>query len=993
MSREMNRLKKLFLCFWLCFPLTAVSAQYRFDRWTTDSGLPQNSVRAVSHTKDGYLWLGTFEGLARFDGANFTNFDNINTPEIKSNFIAALLEDSRNNLWIGIEGGGLVKRAGNHFTYFSKSDGLVDDGLICLFEDRAGNIWAGTVEGISVFGRDGKIVNRTTADGLPNNRVEDFAEDDAGNMWIATDNGLACLKNGKITVLTENDGLPSNSVKTLLWNAAEGLWIGTANGLVRLKDGKFFGFGADIEKSLGIVRKLCEDGRGNLWIGSENKGLFRFKAGEMNAPAAVGEVDEKNISAIYADAENNLWVGGWLGGLYRYREKRFRPFFKPGGAPEEEFTKAIYEDRTGALWYSTNDKLKRFKDGALTEFDLLKIGFISVTAIAEDAEGNLWFGGTPGISRYDGNRFSALTAKDGLIPGSVYAMLGDRAGSLFVGTSQGLSVYRDGQFTNYTTADGLVDNFVLSLYEDRAGSVWIGTRNGISRFTNGRFTNWTTDETAAGTQVISFYEDGGGAMWIGTSGGGLKRYKDGVFTTITSREGLYDNLAFQILEDRRGDLWMCGNKGVYRASLAELNDFADGRRASVNSYNYGTADGLPSRECNGASPAGWKTHDGQIWFPTVKGLAAVDENQSNLQPSAVIIEQVRLDNRVLDENSSIEIKPGEDSLEIQYTGINWIRPREIRFRYKLENLDQDWIEAGTRRTAYFPHLPPGYYVFTVVADNGDGVWNAAGKTLSIKVLPPFYRTWWFIGLCVLFAAGIGYFLYRRRIAQLERAGLVQQDFSRRLMSAHESERRRIAAELHDSIGQSLAMIKNRAVLGVELVTEEAAREQLDLIGAQTARTISEVREISYNLRPHLLDQLGLKRSLNSLLRQFVESEKIEIYSEVEDVDALFDKEAELSIYRIVQESLSNVVKHAAASEIEIYVKKSERIFSIIIIDNGNGFDLHAVGRTENSKNGGFGLFGIGERVRMLGGTHEIESETGAGTSIFIRIPLPDKTRK
>jgi ligand-binding sensor domain-containing protein len=310
----------------------------------------------------------------------------------------------------------------------------------------------------------------------------------------------------------------------------------------------------------------------------------------------------------------------------------------------------------------------------------------------------------------------------------------------------------------YTTRDGLADEEFVNMYEDRAGAVWLATRyGGMSRFKDGRITTWTTREGLASNHVLSFYEDRTGALWIGTHGGGLHRFKDGKFAIITVNDGLYDNLAFQILsdtDDDSGNLWMSGNRGVYRASLKELNDFADGRARSVTSFSYGVADGMLTRECNGGSPAGCKTRDGRLWFPTNKGVVVIDPNRRDPRATLVAIEEARVDRMALPPGQDVLIKPGQDNLEIRYTGLNWLRPQQINFKYKLVGLDHDWVSAGMRRAAYFPHLPPGEYTFQVIADNGEGVWNEEGKSLRITVLAPFYRRPWFLTLIGLAVVGL-----------------------------------------------------------------------------------------------------------------------------------------------------------------------------------------------------------------------------------------------
>ncbi len=423
-----------------------------------------------------------------------------------------------------------------------------------------------------------------------------------------------------------------------------------------------------------------------------------------------------------------------------------------------------------------------------------------------------------------------------------------------------------------------------------------------------------TGKDGLAENIRTIYEDSDGTFWIGTYDSGLSRFKNGKFTSYTTAEGLFSNGVFQILEDKRGNFWMSSNQGIYRVNKEQLNDFADGKISAVTSTVFGKSDGMLNVECNGGrQPAGIKTSDGKFWFPTQDGVAIINPEAIpfNPLPPPVVIESAFLEGKKVELTDKLEIQPDQDNLEINYTGLSFIKPEQVQFKYKLEGLDEDWTNAANRREAYYPYLPPGKYTFRVIAANSDNVWNNEGAAIAITVLPPFYRTFWFIGLAILSFGVVGFALYKRRVSELERRRTAQEEFSRRLINAHESERRRIAAELHDSLGQSLAMIKNSAVFGSQTAEDlPAAKEQLAEISTQSAHAIAEVREIAYNLRPYLLDRLGLTKAIRSLLNKTADAYPIKVISEVDEVDEFFPNEAEISIYRIVQESLNNVIKHS-----------------------------------------------------------------------------------
>ncbi len=971
-----------------------VLGRYQQQVWQDQHGLPQNSINAIARTRDGYLWLGTFEGAVRFDGVHFTVFDNITTGVFGSNSIISLLTDREGRLWVGTLSGGLTCLADGRFTRYTTKDGLSNDYVQCLLEGRGGELWVGTENGLNCF-RDGRFATYTVKDGLPHNKIWALTEDHEGALWVGTENGLASLKDGRFTAYSMRDGLPVNDVRALYFDRLDTLWVGTTRGLGQFKGGRFTAYG-DKKSLAGLaVRALCEDRRGALWIGTESQGLYRIEGGRFDAYTSREGLPGDRVTTIYEDPEGDLWVGTDATGLCQLREGRFQVYTEEDGLADD-FVRAIYEDRSGNLWLSTTRGLSRFKDGAFTSYAGPDGRPIHTNTLSDDSQGGLWFSDGNRLCRLDGNRFTTWTDRDGLADSNIFALHYDHSDTLWVATyGGGLGRLRDGHFTFYTTRDGLPNDNIISLYEDRAGAIWVGTMSGFSRMQDGRLTTWTTGDGMTVDPVISFYEDRDGGLWVGTHGGGLIRFKDGKFVTITSRDGLYDNLAFQILEDDNGDLWMSGNRGIYRANLKELNDFADGRISRVNSFAYGVADGMLSRECNGANPAGWKTRDGRLWFATVKGAVVIDPRRYNTEPPLVAIEQATLDREILPAGESVRIRPGQGNLEIHYTGLSWQRPQQIKFKYQLVGLDAEWVDAGERRTAYYSHLPPGEYTFKVIADNGEGVWNLEGKSLRITVLPPFYRTWWFVTLAALAAAGLIAMAWTYRVAQLTRAQAVQQAFSRQLIESQEGERKRIAAELHDSLGQTLLIIKNRAFLGTR-VTEnggssstqlETANEQFDEISSAAAEAINEVRAIAYHLRPSQLERLGLTMSIEEMIEQVAEASGIRFDCEIASLDRVFSSESEINFYRIVQESLNNIVKHSDATQVRIRIRSHGRGVELIIQDNGKGFEPSAA-RANGSRKPGLGLISIAERARILGGTHQIESVPGRGTTVTVNIETP-----
>jgi ligand-binding sensor domain-containing protein/signal transduction histidine kinase len=959
-----------------------VLGRYQQFVWQDQHGLPQNGVLAILRSRDGYLWLGTIEGAARFDGVRFVVFDSNNTPAIKSNQILSLAEDRAGDLWLGAVSGGLTRYAEGRSRLYTTRDGLSSDFVRCLLADRAGNLWVGTRGGGLNLFRDERFTAYTTRDGLPGDQITALAEDARGGLWIGTTQGLAHFEPGRITAYTTRDGLPHEKVNALWVESAGELWVGTGGGLCRFQQGRFVVEDLPTQSS---VTALFEDRQRNLWVGTHGKGLFLRRGGRFLPYTVRDGLSSDTVLALYQDPEGDLWVGTVDGGLCQLREGRFTSYMTEDGLPHNWVT-AVFEDSQGSLWLGTRGGLGRFKDGAITPYTTIR-GLPENDSIAEDRAGNLWFSAGGKLTQFRDGQFTPWTSVQGLPHESVRELLGDRAGNLWLSTpGHGLTQFQAGRFRGFDTRDGLADNEVTALYEGRSGQLWVGTRNGsISRFeaeTQG-FTTWTAKDGLPGNQVLSFYEDRAGALWIGTNGSGLCRFQAGKFATITVNDGLYDNLAHQILsdtEDDSGDLWMSGNRGIYRASLRELNDFADGRLKSVTSFVYGAADGMMNRECNGASPAGWKTRDGRLWFPTVKGAVVLDPKQRNLQPSLVAIERIILDRVPVPAGHAVQVRPDQENLEIEYTGLNWRRPQQIRFKYQLVGFNHDWVEAGTRRTAYFSGLPPGDYTFQVVADNGEGLWNMEGARLRIVVLPPFYRTWWFLTLAALSVVGIVFAAFKYRVRQIEQREAAQQAFSQQLIESQEVERKRIAAELHDSLGQQLLVIKNWAMIGLNVVNGDTqTREPLAEISTTASQAIDDVRQVVYDLRPYQLDKIGLVNTLRFMIEKVGAAAGIAFQTEFGAIDQLFTYNEQVTLYRIVQECVNNIVKHSQASVARVVIEPQGTTVQVQIEDNGRGFV--AAQRQGN----GFGLKGLHERVRMLKGELMIHSAPGSGTKIHITL--------
>jgi signal transduction histidine kinase/ligand-binding sensor domain-containing protein len=628
------------------------------------------------------------------------------------------------------------------------------------------------------------------------------------------------------------------------------------------------------------------------------------------------------------------------------------------------------------MWFGAEYAVYRMKNGVVTEWRKRLRG----GSIAEDSAGGLWLTDLESAFRYRQLRLTE-TVRPGF-PHRLESMYGDRRGTLWMGSDDsGFCRWHDKKLTCFKGADANA-NDVLAFHEDRSGAVWIATGNGLKRWKEGVLETWTTKDGLASNQTASFYETGGGSLWIGSENGGLTRYKDGRFSRVTIDNGLFDNVAFAILEDDDGNLWMSCNRGIYRVSLRELEECADGRRRTVQSYSYGVADGMLSRECNGAFPAGWRSTDGKLWFTTLNGAVAIDPNRIRIgRAPSVKIEEVNSGGPVT-AGTAVRLGRGQENLEIRYTALHCARPKQAHFKVKLEGLDRDWTDMGLSRSVHYSHLPPGRFTFRVIADNGEGIWDLSGARMKLSIAGPYYTTWWFLSLCVLAAALITAVAWRMRMAGLIHARELQRRFLHRLIQSQEQERKRLAGELHDSLAQRLTIIKNLALLDGRAGAPSGG-EKMGLIATEAGESLREVRDISYALRPYQLDYLGLRAALEALVKKAASLGQTEFIGDFTGIEDSVGEDEEINLYRIVQECLQNIVKHAQARHAEVFVSRNGNRVCLQITDDGVGFRA-------DENHAGLGLTSISERVQLIGGKLTIQSTPGQGTSL--RIELAVKTR-
>jgi ligand-binding sensor domain-containing protein/serine phosphatase RsbU (regulator of sigma subunit) len=736
-----------------------VLTQYVRQVWLASDGLPLNAIFTITQTRDGYIWVGTHEGLARFDGIHFTTFNRQNTPILNNNRITVLCEAPSGALWIGtggdrffssggVRGGGLFRYDQGRWQRFGMDDGLPDDIINALTIDPSGTLWAGTMNGLVAF--DGQRFTHYTA-GLPSTKIAALRFDRQGILWIGTTSGLARFQQGRI----ETTELTDHSIQALYEDQAGCLWIGTQTGLLYRPPSSTRCIPTKVTSP---VTDICEDPDGNLWVSTYTQGLIRCRGETIDVftpPPHPGTdtvtfgVHEMSL-CLLTGREGELWVGTGRG-LYCFHDGAVTPLGEPEGLLGT-YTYPILQDRAGVIWVGTSEGgLSRIEQGKVTATWGQRPGKSGrpglpgddVLALCEDHTGALWLGSSTGLTRKEGNRFTTYRPANGLSGLPVRVIHEEPDGSLLIGAGTTLCRFAGGKFTRMGTNEGypVPDAQVLFIGRDRDGNLWIGTNRGLVCQRQGRFTLYGVADGLPNPNVKYLYHDSQGILWFGTAGG-LVHFANHRFTAITTRQGLFDDNIHVILVDDQDRFWMSSNLGIFTVPRAELIACAEKRQPRVTCRVFGPSDGMRDQEGNGSrQPAGCRAADGSLWFPTTNGIAILNPVTLpyNASPPPVTIERLLADGQSL-ENLSPVLPVHTQTVEIHYTGLSFILPKQVTFAYQLSGLSQDWQAAGSRRTAYFSGLPPGTYTFRVRAFNRDGVASANVAEVRFSIPAPWYRT-------------------------------------------------------------------------------------------------------------------------------------------------------------------------------------------------------------------------------------------------------------
>ncbi len=977
--------------------MPAATLNYFTHAWQSGDGLPQNALTAIVQAKDGYLWLGTYSGLTRFDGVKFVVFDNRTTPEMHSSRVTSLFEDAAGELWIGYETGELTRFKDGKFRAVEMVPNWNGRRILAITADAARDIWILGADGMVARLRDGMILAPESGTAP---EVTSLARDRQGTLWIVRNGRISLLRNGRLLPMPFESESVGGYVQGICASGDGGMWV-AANGRVRKwRENKWDKDAGPVPWGQGQALAFMETRAGNLAAGVVDQGLIlMLPTGEVLNFNRNNGLPSDWVRAVCEDREGNLWVGTGSG-LAVLRAGKVATV----NAPDQWQKRAVLTigtARDGSLWFGTEGAgLYQLNDGKWTRFGTEQgVSNLFAWAVCESAEGRMWAGTwSGGLLVQQGDRFERLRELENN-PDHIPALLRVPDGSTWIGTGSGLLHYQAGKVTAYGSAEGLKLPDVRAVVQDREGTVWFGMLGGgLGRLqSSGALRQFGKADGLSTDFVQCLHLDDDDTLWIGTFGGGLNRLKQGRFAAISTSHGLPNNTICHMEEDGRGNFWLSSYGGIFRVAKAELNRCADGAIPSVTCLTYGIGDGLPTLECSGGSqPSGCKTPDGRLWFPTSKGVVVVDPNEvkTNQLAPPVVIEELLVDNRRVARDAAstapLRIPAGQNRFEFHYTGLSFVVPEKVRFKYRLEGLETEWQDGDTERQINYSYIAPGDYTFRVIACNNDGKWNEEGASLAFTLLPHFWQTWWFLALTatLALAAASSVVMYgmqrrmRRKLERLER------------QRAIERERERIAKDIHDDLGASLTritMLSQSAQGNLDDPVQAAAN--LDRIYGTARELTRAMDEIVWAVNPKHDTLDSLASYLGKFAQDFLGAARVRCRLDLPVQLPAWHLTAEVrhNLFLAFKEALHNVVKHAAASEVRVSLLLQPPGFVLAVEDNGCGFSALPPGADlppdpERLAHGN-GLANMRRRLEEIGGACDIQSAPQQGARVRFTVSV------
>jgi ligand-binding sensor domain-containing protein/signal transduction histidine kinase len=959
------------------------SESLSFHRWGHEDGLPDETVTALLQTRDGYLWIGTASGLARFDGVEF---EAVSLSGAESNRVAAvtsLCEDDQRRLWIGTRESGLFWLAAGVAHRFTES--AQNESITSLAADGSGQLWVGTAGGLFRVNL-ATLRQATPSLGFTNELVSSVHAARSGTIWITTRTGMSQCKNGRITAVefeAQNEGRNAEFMG-LYEDRTGNLWAFGDTYLVNLSEGKRFNYFRTGDASSFRIWTLCEGRGGQLWIGTSGQGLFAFSDGKFRPLALRENRLPSDVRAICEDRQGDLWLGTFGGGLIRLRVRREQVFDARSGLPEETAS-CIAVNADGRLWAGFQSGLFAATGRRFEPIGVQRL--ISSICVAPD--GSAWAGTRGnGLFRIAGTQQIHFGPDAGLSSDVIPAVAMEPGGAVLIGTSAG-TVHRlkQDRLETFGRQSGLSGEPISALLAGGTGTIWAGTGAGeIFRKIQRDFQE-VPAAALAGAEICDLHEDSGGRLWIGTAGRGLACVDRNQLSHWDAATGFPDNDVFGVLPDTNGVVWVATGKGIFRVENCLPGSAATNlpiARLILESESAG-------RDTRGF-PMALKSDDGRLWFVMPGHVVALDplKVELNTAPTPVYIERVLVNDVPVTHSPDAEplrLPTRLASLEIQFAALNLAEPEKVRFQHKLDGFDSGWVEGGAERRVRYGRLPHGNYTFHLRARNADGVWSDSQAQLAFIYPVPAWRA---PGALVLYAfAAIGCIVlvvwalsHRRLRLKLERLGRQQ---------AMEKERMRIAQDMHDEVGSKLTKIAYLSDI-MTLGSDRHEMESLQSIASTSRDLLQSLDEIVWAVNPRNDSLERLAAYLSQYATEYWQNTPVELDMDLPGglPDHPLSAETRHSLFLAFEEALANALKHSGATKVHVAMKLAALRFSIMVRDNGKGFQLETAtaGRIESN-----GLANMRQRLADIGGACQIESVPGKGTTITLSLKLSDAQLK
>jgi len=961
-------------------PLLAVDpnrriSQYSHAAWRVQDGAFKGTPYAIAQANGGYLWIGTVDGLFRFDGIRFVPWTSTDGMQLPSPVVAHLLGASDGSLWIGTSGG-LSHLVNGHLVNFEDEE----HQFYAIIQDRDGTLWA-TRQGPNPLCHLSEQTMRCygSAEGIPFTHIsqEALTVDASGNLWIGSDTSFLRWNQGSSTRYSP-PGLQNNAgmlgAAAFAPDADGSVWAGTifpgkGMGLQHLVQGASHPFiASNFDSSSLEVRTLLMDSHQALWIGTTHRGIYRIFRNKVDHFQTNDGLSGDEVSHFLEDAEGNMWVVT-SGGIDKFSNLSVATYSTGEGITTTEVD-AVLATHDGTVWIGGADALDDLRDDKLSAIP----GFLGkqVTSLMEDDKHRLWVGIDDTLTIYENGGFRQIKKQNGTPVGMIVDMVEDRDKNIWLDTAGSLGllirIHNDKVQEQLPAPHGHVA-------ADSSGNLWVGTKPGnLVRFRDGN-ADLIDFQQARASRVQQVLVNSDGSV-MGATQFGLIAWKDGKHQMMTLRNGIPCNEIFAMISDNDENLWLYSKCGLVEISNNELQKWWQHPDSLLKLRVFD--------EFSGARPGlapfqkAAKTPDGRLWFANNVVLQMVDPHHlyENILPPPVHIEGVLADRRSYSPAQGLRLPPLTRDLEIDYTALSFMVPQKVRFRYKLEGHDVDWQDPGTRRQAFYNNLGPGTFTFHVLACNNDGVWNEIGASFELTVAPAWYQTNWFRLLCGFTSILLVWLIYQFRVRQI--AGALAARFDERL-----EERTRLARELHDTFLQTVQGSKMVADDALDPGSDETRmRNALERLSAWLAQAVDEGRAALHSLRVSTVEKNHLSESLRRATEdpQFPAAMTV-TFSVIGDAMDLHPVVRD-DVYRIAFEAIRNAAFHSHASLLEIEIRYADTL-SLRIKDNGIGIDPSI---SDHGKAGHFGLQGMRERAARIHSKLTILSSTNAGTEMTLIVP-------